>query len=57
MVWPGKSGTSAATERLAELDDEFIKRARSAWTEAVQWARRRPHHTGGLKCAALPFQR
>ena len=26
----------ALQERLAELDDEFLKRARSAWTEAVQ---------------------
>lgn len=26
----------ALTERLAELDDEFIKRARSAWSEAVK---------------------
>ena len=26
----------ALTERLAELDDEFVKRARSAWAEAVQ---------------------
>jgi hypothetical protein len=23
-------------DRLAEMDDEFIKRARSAWTEAVK---------------------
>ena len=26
----------ALQERLAELDDEFLKRARWAWTEAVQ---------------------
>jgi hypothetical protein len=26
----------ALQERLAELDDEFIKRARSAWTETVR---------------------
>jgi len=26
----------ALTERLAELDDEFIKRARAAWAGAVQ---------------------
>jgi hypothetical protein len=26
----------ALTERMAELDDEFIKRARSAWAEAVK---------------------
>jgi hypothetical protein len=26
----------ALTERLAELDDEFIKRARAAWAEAVK---------------------
>jgi hypothetical protein len=24
------------TERLADLDQEFIKRARAAWTEAAQ---------------------
>jgi hypothetical protein len=27
---------AALTERLAELDDEFINRARSAWAEAVK---------------------
>ena len=27
---------AALTERLAELDDEFLKRAGAAWTEAVQ---------------------
>lgn len=26
----------ALQERLAELDDEFLKRAGAAWTEAVQ---------------------
>lgn len=26
----------ALQERQAELDDEFIKRARAAWTEAVK---------------------
>jgi hypothetical protein len=26
----------ALQERLVELDDEFINRARSAWTEAVR---------------------
>jgi hypothetical protein len=27
---------AALQERLAELDDEFINRARSAWAEAVR---------------------
>ena len=27
---------AALTERLSELDDEFINRARSAWAEAVK---------------------
>jgi len=26
----------ALTERMAELDDEFVKRAGAAWTEAAQ---------------------
>jgi hypothetical protein len=26
----------ALTERMAELDDEFINRARAAWAEAVK---------------------
>jgi hypothetical protein len=26
----------ALTERMSELDDEFIKRARLAWTEAAR---------------------
>jgi hypothetical protein len=26
----------ALTERMAELDDEFVKRASAAWTEAAQ---------------------
>lgn len=31
-----REAVEALQERLAELDDEFIKRARSAWTEAVK---------------------
>jgi hypothetical protein len=27
---------AALTERMAELDDEFINRARAAWAEAVK---------------------
>ncbi len=31
-----REAIEALTERLAELDDEFINRARSAWAEAVR---------------------
>jgi hypothetical protein len=31
-----RDAIEALTERLAELDDEFVSRARSAWTAAVQ---------------------
>jgi len=31
-----REAIEALQERQAELDDEFTKRARSAWTEAVQ---------------------
>ena len=31
-----REAIEALTERLAELDDEFINRARSAWTGAVK---------------------
>jgi hypothetical protein len=31
-----RQAIEALTERLAELDEEFISRARAAWTEAVQ---------------------
>jgi hypothetical protein len=31
-----REAIEALTERLAELDDEFINRARSAWTEAAK---------------------
>lgn len=31
-----RESIEALQERLAELDDEFLKRAGAAWTEAVQ---------------------
>ena len=31
-----REAIEALQERLAELDDEFLKRACAAWTEAVQ---------------------
>jgi hypothetical protein len=31
-----RDAIEALTERLAELDDEFVNRARSAWTAAAQ---------------------
>lgn len=31
-----REAVAALAERLAELDDEFVKRAGAAWTEAVR---------------------
>lgn len=31
-----REAVEALQERLADLDDEFINRARAAWTEAVR---------------------
>lgn len=31
-----REAIEALQERMAELDDEFVKRAGAAWTEAVQ---------------------
>jgi hypothetical protein len=31
-----REAIEALTERMAELDDEFINRARAAWAEAVK---------------------